>query len=43
MYLKVAGTKQKLTIHNTPQHNSIAEHLNRTLLEKVGEGQSHVT
>ena len=35
MYLKVAGTKQKLTVHDTPQHNGIAERLNRTLLEKV--------
>ena len=35
MYLKAAGTKQKLTIHDTLQHNSIAEHLNCTLLEKV--------
>ena len=36
MYLKAAGTKQKLTIHDTPQHNGMAEHLNHTLLEKVG-------
>ena len=35
MYLKAAGTKQKLTVHDTLQHNSIAEHLNRTLLDKV--------
>ena len=35
MYLKAAGTKQKLTVHDTPQHNGIAECLNRTLLEKV--------
>ncbi|KIO08044.1 hypothetical protein M404DRAFT_78898, partial [Pisolithus tinctorius Marx 270] len=35
MYLKTAGTKQKLTMHDTPQHNGVAEHLNRTLLEKV--------
>ena len=35
MYLKAAGTKQKLTIHDTPQHNGMAEHLNHTLLEKV--------
>ena len=35
MYLKVAGTKQKLTVHDTPQHNGIAERLNHTLLEKV--------
>jgi transposase InsO family protein len=35
MHLKAAGTKQKLTVHDTPQHNSVAERLNRTLLEKV--------
>ena len=35
MYLKVAGMKQKLTVHDTPQHNGIAECLNHTLLEKV--------
>ena len=35
MYLKAAGMKQTLTVHDTPQHNGIAEHLNRTLLEKV--------
>ena len=35
MYLKAAGMKQKLTIHDTLQHNGIAEHLNCTLLEKV--------
>ena len=35
MYLKAAGMKQKLTVHDTPQHNGIAERLNCTLLEKV--------
>jgi len=35
MYLKAAGTKQKLTVHDTPQHNGVAERLNHTLLEKV--------
>jgi transposase InsO family protein len=35
MHLKAAGTKQKLTVHDTPQHNGIAERLNRMLLEKV--------
>ena len=35
MHLKAAGTEQKLTVHDTPQHNGVAEHLNRTLLEKV--------
>jgi len=35
MHLKRNGTKQKLTIHDTPQHNGVAERLNRTILEKV--------
>ena len=35
MYLKSKGTKQKLTVHDTPQHNGVAERLNRTILEKV--------
>jgi transposase InsO family protein len=35
MHLKAAGTAQKLTVHDTPQHNGVAERLNRTLLEKV--------
>lgn len=34
-HLKSAGTKQKLTVHDTPQHNGVAERLNRTLLERV--------
>jgi hypothetical protein len=29
------GTMQKLTIHDMPEYNSIVEHLNHTLLEKV--------
>jgi Reverse transcriptase (RNA-dependent DNA polymerase)/gag-polypeptide of LTR copia-type/Integrase core domain/GAG-pre-integrase domain/Zinc knuckle len=35
LHLKKNGTKQKLTIHDTPQHNGVAERLNRTILEKV--------
>ncbi|THH08422.1 hypothetical protein EW146_g8993 [Bondarzewia mesenterica] len=34
-HLERAGTKQKLTVHDTPQQNGVAEHLNRTLMEKV--------
>lgn len=35
LYLKTSGTTQRLTTHDTPQHNGVAERLNRTLLEKV--------
>lgn len=35
LHLKSADTKQKLTVHDTPQHNGVAERLNWTLLEKV--------
>ena len=35
MYLKRQGMAQWLTAHNTPQHNSIAEQLNRTILKRV--------
>ena len=35
LHLKSAGTERKLTVHDTPQHNGVAERLNRTLLEKV--------
>jgi transposase InsO family protein len=34
-HLKKAGTARKLTTHNTPQLNGIAECLNRTLLERI--------
>jgi transposase InsO family protein len=34
-HLKAAGTIQKLTVHDTPQHNGVAERLNRTLVERV--------
>ena len=35
MYLKRQGTAQQLTTHDMPQHNGIAEWLNRTILERV--------
>ena len=35
MHLKRNGTKQKLTVHDTPEHNGVAECLNRTILEKI--------
>ncbi len=34
-FLKEQGTKCQLTTHNTPQHNGVAESLNRCLLERV--------
>ena len=34
-HLKKAGTVRRLTVHDTPEHNGVAEHLNRTILEKV--------
>jgi hypothetical protein len=35
MHLKTRGTRQKLTVHDTPEHNGVAECLNHTILEKV--------
>jgi reverse transcriptase-like protein len=35
VHLKKAGTVRKLTVHDTPEHNGVAERLNRTLMEKV--------
>ena len=35
LYLKHQGTVQHLTVHDTLQHNGIAEHLNQTILEHV--------
>jgi hypothetical protein len=32
VHLKVAGTARKLTVHDTPQLNGMAERLNRMLL-----------
>ena len=34
-HLKKAGTVRKLVVHDTPEHNGVAERLNRTLLDKV--------
>jgi hypothetical protein len=35
LYLKSKGTTQKLTVHDTPQHNGIAERHNRTIVEWI--------
>ena len=35
MYLKCQGTVQRLMTHDMPQHNSVAERLNRTIFERV--------
>jgi len=34
-FLKEQGTERRLTTHDTPQHNGIAESLNRRLVECV--------
>lgn len=34
-YLAANGIQRRLTVHDTPEHNGVAEGLNRTLLEKV--------
>jgi transposase InsO family protein len=34
-FLQEQGTEQRLMTHDTPQHNGIAESLNRCLLERV--------
>ena len=34
-FLDEKGTAQKLTVHDTPEQNGVAERLNRTLIEKV--------
>ncbi|KAG5715707.1 hypothetical protein E4T56_gene198 [Termitomyces sp. T112] len=34
-FLNEKGIRQKLTVHDTPQHNGVAEHFNCTILEKV--------
>ena len=36
-YLAKKGTKHRLTIHDTPEQNGIAEQLNRTLVENQGQ------
>lgn len=33
--LEAAGTTRRLTVHNTPEYNGVAERLNRTLLDKI--------
>ena len=35
LYLKWQGTAQCLTVHNTPQHNGVAEQLNWTIMKCV--------
>ena len=35
LYLKQQGMAQRLTVHNMPQHNGVAEWLNRMILECV--------
>ena len=35
LYLQQEGTERRLTTHDTPQHNGVAEALNRRLLERV--------
>src|SRR5580658_4370915 len=34
-HLDAAGMKQKLTVHDTPQHNGVVERHNHTILEQV--------
>ena len=34
-YLKSKGTISKLTVHDTPQHNGVAERRNRTIVERI--------
>ena len=34
-YLARKGIRRRLTVHDTPEHNGVAERLNRTLMEKV--------
>jgi Reverse transcriptase (RNA-dependent DNA polymerase)/gag-polypeptide of LTR copia-type len=34
-HLKSKGSVRKLVVHDTPEHNGVAERLNRTLLDKV--------
>jgi hypothetical protein len=35
IYLKSKGTAQKLTVHDTSQHNGIAEHRNCTIVKRI--------
>ena len=34
-HLRKAGTIRRLTVHDTPEYNSVAERFNRTVIEKV--------
>ena len=34
-HLKLKGTERRVTMHDTPEHNGVAERLNRTLIERV--------
>ncbi|KAL5478633.1 hypothetical protein ACEPAI_2819 [Sanghuangporus weigelae] len=34
-FLKSQGTEQKLTVHDTPEHNGVAERVNRTIGKKM--------
>ena len=34
-HLKLKGTERWVTVHDTPKHNGVAEHLNRMLVERV--------
>jgi hypothetical protein len=35
LHLNSKGTQQKLTVHDTPQHNGVAERRNRTIVEHI--------
>ena len=35
LHLKSKGTTQKLTVHDTPQHNGVAERRNCTIVERI--------
>ena len=35
LHLKKKGTQEKLTVHDTPAHNGVAEHRNRTIVEHI--------
>ena len=34
-YLARKGTKHRLTVHDTPEQNGVAEWLNQTLVERL--------
>jgi transposase InsO family protein len=35
LHLNSKGKQQKLTVHDTPQHNGVAERRNRTIVERI--------